>query len=380
MNNKKICVIAFPMPSNNVVNTLLVNLADLLQKNSSQLIIIGGMLPEQIKSGKNLKTVDIGLAMCRRELIGSKILSALVQLKLIFIIQCLMLRALSRISPQADLIIFFKGGVNLIPAIILSKIFKKKVAFFAAGLQSGGLDSRFQLKLFTVLEKLIFILADIILVESQNAIGFFKLDKYKDKIICDFTQYVDSELFTKSNPIKERQPVVGYVGRLQAQKGVKNFLDAVNIISQKRKDIKFMIGGSGPLYQQLIKESSSNNQITFSGWISHDDQLPAYLNDLKLLVLPSGSEGLPTIILEAMACGTPVLATAVGCIPDILIDGETGFILADNRPETIALNIERVIDSADLEYVSENARRLSISRFSFNEVVKKYKEILSSYE
>jgi glycosyltransferase involved in cell wall biosynthesis len=215
-------------------------------------------------------------------------------------------------------------------------------------------------------------------VESQNAIGFFKLDKYRDKIICGFTQYVNSELFTKCHSIRERQQVVGYIGRLQAQKGVKNFLDAVNIISMKRNDIKFMIGGSGPLYQQLIKESHSNNQMTFTGWISHDDQLPAYLNELKLLVLPSGSEGLPTIILEAMACGTPVLATAVGCIPDIVIEGETGFILADNEPETIAENIERIINFADLDYVSENARQLCISNFSFDQVVEKYKEVIKT--
>ena len=83
----------------------------------------------------------------------------------------------------------------------------------------------------------------------------------------------------------------------------------------------------------MLIGSHVNKNVTLVGWISHDE-LPSYLNMLKLLVVPSYTEGLPNIVIEAMSCGTPVLATPVGGVPDLIEDGITGFILEDNFPET----------------------------------------------
>jgi glycosyltransferase involved in cell wall biosynthesis len=103
-------------------------------------------------------------------------------------------------------------------------------------------------------------------------------------------------------------------------------------------------------------------RVDLPGWISHDD-LPGYLNQLRLLVLPSYTEGLPNIMLEAMACGTPVLATPVGAIPDVIIDGKTGFIMENNSPECIAENVIRALNSPDLERIAENGRRFVEENF-----------------
>jgi hypothetical protein len=67
------------------------------------------------------------------------------------------------------------------------------------------------------------------------------------------------------------------------------------------------------------------------------------------MVIPSFTEGLPNIMLEAMACGTPVLATPVGAISDIIRDSETGFIMENNSPKCIIENVNRVIGSSELE-------------------------------
>ncbi len=99
-----------------------------------------------------------------------------------------------------------------------------------------------------------------------------------------------------------------------------------------------MIIGDGDLKSNVNKYLSQNgleNNVKLVGWSSHED-LPKYLNSLKLLVIPSYTEGLPNIMLEGMACGTPVLATGVGAIPDIINDEKTGFIMENNSPECIA--------------------------------------------
>ena len=100
------------------------------------------------------------------------------------------------------------------------------------------------------------------------------------------------------------------------------------------------------------------------------------LNELKLFVLPSYSEGLPTAILEAMVCSTPVLATPVGGIPDLIKDEETGFIMKMNSPACIAENIMRALEHPDLEMIVENAKELVEREFTYEAAVKRWKEIL----
>ena len=88
----------------------------------------------------------------------------------------------------------------------------------------------------------------------------------------------------------------------------------------------------------LSSKENLNNKVELTGWIPHDE-LPDYSNMLKLIVLPSYTEGLPNIMLEVMACGTPVLATPVGAIPDVINDGENRFLMENNSQECIAENV-----------------------------------------
>jgi glycosyltransferase involved in cell wall biosynthesis len=85
-------------------------------------------------------------------------------------------------------------------------------------------------------------------------------------------------------------------------------------------------------------------------------------------------------MLEAMACGTPVLATPVGAIPDIIKDGETGFILENNSRECIKENIFRVFNHPDLDKIIQAARNLVEKDFSFESSVQRYKKILDQIQ
>ena len=103
---------------------------------------------------------------------------------------------------------------------------------------------------------------------------------------------------------------------------------------KENKNLTIYIIGDGPLndqiHEKLVRSDISGNVI-LTGWVRHDE-LPRYLNEFRLLVLPSDTEGLSNIMLEAMACGTPVLSTPVGAIPDFITDGKTGFLMENNAP------------------------------------------------
>lgn len=224
-------------------------------------------------------------------------------------------------------------------------------------------------------------LADIIIVESKNSITFQNLDKYKEKIAIA-PVFVDKDLFPCLNTIKERKNIIGYFGVIARDKGVMELLLAIGELGEwlTQHDVQVLIGGQGPQLSDLMDLTKSlglSDFVRYLGWVPHTT-LSTYLNELKLLVLPSYSEGLPNIVLEAMACGTPVLVTPVGAIPDIIQDGNTGFIIPENSPRCIAREIVRAITDPNLEEIAENARRLISEQFSYESTSKRYAELLNS--
>jgi glycosyltransferase involved in cell wall biosynthesis len=296
---------------------------------------------------------------------------------------CLSLMA---ISPKIDTVIYYIGGANLFPPVLMGKLLRKKVIVSVVGSGSecykkGNAKSyQIQSGLMRVFEHLNYSLADKIVVETESAIGSFDLQKYQNKIFTGGTISLDKNRFRLKKDLSGRERIIGYIGRLDEAKGVCSFLSAIPVLSRSDKDLRYLIGGTGPLYDPIkktLEDKRLSEFVNLPGWIPHD-MIVDYLNDLKILVLPSFSEGLPTIVLEAMACGTPVLATSVGCVPDVVRDGETGFLLDNNSPEYIVDKIREILNRTDLDRITENAMRLVDRDFTFDVTVEHYRNILAS--
>jgi len=279
------------------------------------------------------------------------------------------------LSKNIDIWLFFKGDKLMVP-MILAKLLRKKVIIIM-----GGLDLLPNQCLYVIprcMKKINMKLCDNIILYSPILIKKWNLQEYFDKILIAHRHVLDFKNFNITNRLRERNDIIGYFGRLSGEKGALNFVQAISLISKRRNNLKFVIGGEGPLQNEIkrfLVNNSLNKNLDLIGWIPHEE-LPRYLNQLKLLVLPSYSEGLPNIMLEAMACGTPVLATPVGAVPDVIVDGKTGFIMEKNSPECIAENVVRALEHPGLEEIAGAGRRLVEENFTFERVVKRWKEVL----
>lgn len=229
------------------------------------------------------------------------------------------------------------------------------------------------------LEAIGYRLADAIITLSPSMASEMSLDRFHDKLYPNGAWHVELDGFESTIPYDSRSRIVGYLGRLGEEKGVRSLVSAVKHLSP---DTKFVFVGDGPLRPFVEDELAAeieSGRVEITGWVDHE-AVPAHLNELRLLVLPSKTEGLPTTILESLACRTPVYATPVGGVPDILVDGETGFLMTEREPAAVADRIEAILSRDDTERITRNAQELIEQEYVFDTAVDRYRHILTEIE
>lgn len=169
---------------------------------------------------------------------------------------------------------------------------------------------------------------------------------------------VDTEYFHPQES-QGRSRYILYVGRLAYRKGLLELLDAFNIVS-KDTDASLVLCGKGPLQKVLegrVKKYGLVDRVKFKGFVTRDELLSLYQN-ASLFVAASSYETGPLTALEAMSCGTPVIVTKVGIMPDVIKDGDNGLFVNKNDPQDLAGRCLKVLNDAHLAAeMGENARR-----------------------
>lgn len=367
-----ICVITFPRPKAGIVP--LENFLGVMSHFSDQLFVITGN--EGYRSCSELK--DISVFSTNYNTSSFFLLNVVNYFLLQFKISC----QLFKLRKKIDICLFFMGEGLLLP-VCVAKILKKPVILILTSSLPKIVDSKkgniFH-KVTKYFEILNYSLSDHIVIYSKTFIKEWGLDQHSHKVSISHEHFLDFSLFNKKTDLNQRDIFVGYIGRLSEEKGIVNFVHSIPSLLKEKPNLKFLIGGTGPLDESIHNYILSNNlehRVEFTGWIAHNE-LPSYLNRLKLIVIPSYTEGLPNIMLEAMACNTPVLATSVGAISDVIIDGKTGFIMDNNSSECISTNILRALEFSDLDSVVSNAKTFVEREYTYKKTIERYQQILVS--
>lgn len=160
---------------------------------------------------------------------------------------------------------------------------------------------------------------------------------------------VDTERFRPAPPPRQRSGplVIGTVGRLQTVKNQILLIRACGLVLRQAPELatawQLRIVGDGPerpALEAALDAEGLRAIATITGW---NDDVPAALRSLDIFVLPSLNEGISNTILEAMASGLPVIATAVGGSPELVADNETGFLIPGNDPAALAERLLRYL-------------------------------------
>jgi len=196
--------------------------------------------------------------------------------------------------------------------------------------------------------------------------------------VCAVTEKSSSDL-KKELGLPINHSIIGTIAHLVEHKGLKYLLESASLLLASRRDISFLFVGGGALERKLKKlcvDLKIEKNVIFAGERS---DIPEILFSIDIFVLPSLREGLPLAILEAMACGKPVIATNVGGIPEIVVDGVSGILVSPKDPEALFRAMDELLnDRAKLTKMGHHGERVCEESFSSNAMIEKIENLYDS--
>ncbi|MBT1280186.1 glycogen synthase [Thermoanaerobacter sp. CM-CNRG TB177] len=248
-------------------------------------------------------------------------------------------------------------------------------------------------KLSSWMEKTGIEAADRVIAVSQGSkediLKYYNIPEEKAEVIyngIDLNQYqkTDRNIARKKYGIEGKY--ILFVGRISRQKGITYLIDAVKYLP---KDIKVVLCASSPDTQEVLEEVEQkvklyDNIIWINKMVEKEEIIELYSN-AEVFVCPSIYEPFGIINLEAMACKTPVVASATGGIKEVVVHEETGFLVEPGNSEELAKYINILLNNKDLAIkFGENGRKRVEEMFSWESIARKtyemYKGVIEKYK
>ncbi len=158
-------------------------------------------------------------------------------------------------------------------------------------------------------------------------------------------------------------PLVGFIGRLSPEKGPEVFVRAAMLLKGLHPEARCVLIGEGPMeagLRQLVKKLRLSGQVHFAGLVR---DMPAVYQDLDAAISSSHSEAMPLAVMEAMSSGLPVIAARVGGVPEIVVHGQTGWLVGPGDFEDIASRVAGLLaDPTARADMGQHARTYALAR------------------
>jgi glycosyltransferase involved in cell wall biosynthesis len=303
------------------------------------------------------------------------------------------IRFLLKHRKQYDIVQCFGLYLFIPPALVMKYLFRKKVI---ARLECAGRFGDFwrikQLrwgKLVRACSKR----CDAIMYISQDIHEELIAHNYPREKLVHITNSVDSDQFNPADTTTARaSKSICFVGRLEEQKGLEYLIRAMDIVREKEPGVRLIVVGDGALRSNLETLSAELKLQDHVFLVGATDDVLTYYQDAHVFVLPSISEGLPLSLLEALSCGLPVIATAIGGNREILdphYAGETipiaqfriverGLLVNPEDVEGLARAILRLLhDELLTNQLRERARTCVQENYGIDKVIGEYRALYS---
>jgi glycosyltransferase involved in cell wall biosynthesis len=246
--------------------------------------------------------------------------------------------------------------------ILQSHGYKMHLLFFILKLMTGlpwvayvhgWTAETFRIKLYILLDKFLLRFADRIVVVSEGLKCRLHprwIDPRKIITITNAIEDIDDPAIHPVDTCRssDDELLTGVIGRFSPEKGQIYFIEAMAIVARAMPNVKALLIGDGqdrPQLEQRVQELGLTNQVVFTGF---QDDVAAYYQTLDLIVLPSLSEGMPNVALEAMAFGKPVVATDVGGVAEVVVNNVTGKLVPAQNPQLLAKAILELLGDKKL--------------------------------
>lgn len=253
---------------------------------------------------------------------------------------------------------------------LIAKAFNKKVILHLHGAEFNI----FYNKVPEIIKKFItitFDLADLVIVLSSSwEKDISEKTSNSDIIILD-NPIVIKDMKNTSNEIVN----ILFMGRLGKRKGTYDIIEAAKYIQSPNVKINLYGDGDVGEFKKLVVDNNLQNKVFVNGWISGSEKENVF-KCADVLLLPSYNEGLPIAILEALACGIPVISTPVGGIPEAVKDGINGFLIQPGDFKALAEKIDILAtDKQLIEKMGKESYKIAQERFDIKIIMDKLNKI-----